>query len=80
MGSQFTTVAMAWQIAFLVIGFNPVRFRPLIIPAVIEKIGYVLVLAVLHSQGRIPWADAQAGVPDFILGLLFIVAYVKTRV
>jgi hypothetical protein len=28
----FLSVTMAWQIAFLVIGSNPVRFRPLMIP------------------------------------------------
>jgi hypothetical protein len=28
----FLSVAMAWQIAFLVIGSNPARFRPLMIP------------------------------------------------
>jgi len=37
----FLSVTMAWQIAFLVIGSNPVRFRPLMIPSIIEKAGYV---------------------------------------
>ena len=29
----FLSVALAWQFAFLVIGSNPARFRPLMIPA-----------------------------------------------
>ena len=29
----FMSVALAWQIAFLVIGSNPARFRPFMIPA-----------------------------------------------
>jgi hypothetical protein len=74
----FLSVAMAWQIAFFVIGSNPGRFRPLMIPAAIEKLGHVAVLAVLHGQGRIPAADAQAVWPELLLGLLFIVAFVKT--
>jgi hypothetical protein len=75
----FFSVAMAWQIAFLAIGMRPARLRPLMIPGVLEKIGFVATVAVLYAQGRIPWADAQAGVPDLLLGGLFIVAFMKTR-
>lgn len=75
----FVSVAMAWQIAFLIIGSNPARFRPLMIPSVVEKLGYVAVLVVLYSQARISVADLQAAVPDLLLGILFAVAFVKTR-
>lgn len=75
----FFAVALAWQIAFLVIGLNPVRFRALMIPGILEKCGYVATLAVLYGQGRITSVDAQAAVPDGLLGLLFILAFVKTR-
>ena len=74
----FMSVAMAWQIAFLIIGSDPARFRLLMIPATIEKLGYVATLIVLFSQARIPAVDAQAAVPDGLLGLLFIAAFVKT--
>lgn len=75
----FFAVALAWQIAFLVIGFNPVRFRALMIPGILEKFGYVATLTMLYGQGRITSVDAQAAVPDGLLGLLFILAFVKTR-
>ena len=75
----FFAVALAWQIAFLVIGSNPARFRALMIPAMLEKLGYVATLAVLYGHGRITSVDAQAAVPDGLLGLLFILAFVKTR-
>ena len=75
----FMSVALAWQIAFLVIGLNPARFRPFMILGVIEKLGYVGTLAVLRWKGRISALDAQAAVPDLLLALLFMVAYVKTR-
>jgi hypothetical protein len=70
---------MAWQIAFLVIGSNPARFRPLMIPAILEKLGYVGTLVVMYLSGRIPTADTQPVIPDLLLGLLFIVAFVRTR-
>jgi hypothetical protein len=74
----FLSVAMAWQIAFLMIGSNPARFRILMIPAIIEKLGYVLTLAVLYSQSRISAAEASPLWPDLLLGVLFIVAFAKT--
>jgi len=75
----FVTVTLAWQVAFLLISRDPLRFRPLIPAAMIEKFAYVIALAVLHSQGRIEFGQAAAGIPDFVLGVLFVAAYVKTR-
>ena len=76
----FIAVALVWQIAFLVIGSNPARFRALMIPAMLEKFGYVATLGLLFGRGRIAFVDAVAVVPDGLLGLLFILAFVKTRV
>ena len=75
----FVAVAMAWQVGFLVIGSNPARFRPLMIPGFIEKAGYVITAAVLHGQGRISAADASTAIPDSLLLALFVVAFVKTQ-
>src|ERR1700675_784359 len=44
----FISVGLAWQVAFLVIARDPVRFRLMIIPAVIEKFGYGASLLVLY--------------------------------
>jgi hypothetical protein len=76
----FLAVAMAWQVAFLVIGSNPLRYRQLMILAFIEKAGYILTTTVLYSQGRISAADANTAIPDGLLLVLFVVAFVKTQV
>src|SRR4051812_20716120 len=68
----FMSVALAWQVAFLVIGSDPARFRPLMIPGILEKLGFVSTVAVLRWHSRIPAIDAQAAVPDFILAVLFV--------
>ena len=73
----FLSVAMAWQLAFLVIGSNPARFWPLMLPSVVEKLGHVATVAVLYSQARIPAVDAQAAVPDLLLGVIFIIALAR---
>jgi hypothetical protein len=74
----FLSVAMAWQIAFLIIGTSPVRFRPLMIASMVEKFGHVVTVAVLYGQARISTLDAMAAGPDLLLGVLFIAAFAKT--
>jgi hypothetical protein len=76
----FLAVAMAWQLAFLIIGINPVFFRALMIPGIIEKFGWVATLAVLFGRSRITAIDAQAAIPDLLLGILFVVAFAKTGI
>ena len=74
----FVGVALAWQIAFLLIGSHPARFRPLMIPALLEKGGFVTTALVLYGRALIPWQDAQAAVPDAVLCVLFVAAFVAT--
>jgi hypothetical protein len=74
----FLSVAMAWQFAFLVIGTNPARFRPLMIPGILEKFGHVAGVAVLYGQGRLTIEDTVAAGPDLLLGLLFIMSFAVT--
>ena len=75
----FLVVALAWQMAFFIIGSNPARFRPLMITGFIEKAGYIIGATVLHAQGRISAADASTAMPDALLLALFVVAFVKTQ-
>jgi hypothetical protein len=73
-------VALAWQIAFLVIAADPIRFRPMMVVAIVEKFGYVTSIAVLYGQGSITWGDFTIGVVvDAVLGALFLLAFVSTR-
>jgi hypothetical protein len=75
----FIAVAMAWQIAFIVIGSNPLRYRAFMIPAMIEKFGYVSLLFLLYGRSRIPAIDVQPAIPDGLIGILFVVAFFMTR-
>lgn len=75
----FFAVALAWQVAFLVIGSDPQRFRLLMIPSMLEKFAYVATLLVLYGQARISAPDVVPVIPDLLLGLLFVAAFAKTR-
>jgi hypothetical protein len=74
----FVGVALAWQVAFLIIAGDPALFRPLMIVALFEKLGYVATLGALYARGRLLPGQAGVAVPDFVLGVLFVVAYVRT--
>ena len=74
----FVGVALAWQVAFLMIGRDPIRLRPMMIPAMLEKFGYVATLTVLYLYGELQTGQFAVAVPDFILGLLFAAAFTKT--
>jgi hypothetical protein len=75
----FTGVALAWQFGFLLIGSDPARFRPMMIPAVLEKLGYVVTVAVLYLQNRISPSQAFPAVPDGLLCVLFAIAFCRVR-
>lgn len=75
----FLSVALAWQFAFLLIGRDPARYRPLMPVAVFEKAGFVAVVAVLYATGRLPASEVSVAAPEVVLGVLFTAAFVKTR-
>src|SRR5262245_36733676 len=73
----FVGVALAWQIAFLIISKNPIRYRPMMIPSILEKFSYGIAVIVLYSQARVAVAILSTGIIDLIFGMLFLFAYVK---
>lgn len=74
----FVGVALAWQFAFLFIARDPLRFRPLMIPSMFEKFSYATAIVVLVLQGRTRSTDMVFAGTDFLLGVLFAIAYAKT--
>ena len=74
----FVSVGLAWQFAFMVIARDPVRFRPMMIPSVIEKFGYGASLLALYLQQRIHPSDLVFGGVDTLLGMLFLLAFFRT--
>ena len=75
----FVGVALAWQIAFLIIATNPVRFRPLMIACMAEKFSYAMSLTVLYLQHRLHPSDLAFAGADLLFGVLFVVAFLKTK-
>src|SRR5215470_8117688 len=74
----FAGVALAWQFLFLVIGSNPVKFRPLMLVGILEKLGYFLPAVALYLQHKVHPIDLLGGCLDMTLGVFFLLAYWKT--
>lgn len=74
----FIGVTLAWQIMFLFISTDPLRYRKLMIPCMIEKLSFVPAFFVLFPQGRFPLMLIPAGSIDLLLGLLFLLSFLKT--
>jgi hypothetical protein len=75
----FTGVALAWQVLFLVLSTDPVRYRAMILPSILEKVTWGIALIVLFSQGRLPRSAFAIGSVDWIFAFLFLAAYFTTK-
>jgi len=75
----FIGLAVAWQLAFLAIARDPLRLRPVMLAAVVEKFSFAIPTAVLLLGGRAPWALAPLAGIDAMLGVLFLVSYWRCR-
>ena len=75
----FYTTALAFQVLFLLISRDPVRYRPLMPVCMLEKFGFVLACTILLALGRIPRLIVVFSVVDFIFGLFFVAAFMKTK-
>lgn len=74
----FIGVALAWQLAFIIIARNPVKYRTMIIPAILEKFSFAIATVVLFSKGKLSTEMFGAGMIDLTFGILFIIAFFKT--
>ena len=74
----FVGVALAWQVAFFIIASDPIRYRALMIPAIIEKGSFGIAAVVLFLLNRLNPLLLSAGIFDLIVGTLFLVAYLRT--
>jgi hypothetical protein len=74
----FVGVALTWQIAFFVISRDPIRLRPMMILAALEKFSFGIPVVVLYLQSRLHGADLLFAGVDSVLAILFLVSFFKT--
>ena len=74
----FVSVAIVCQLLFFVIASDPMRYRPLMPIAVLEKLSYVLPCAILLTLGRLSGRLLLGPAIDTVWLILFSLAYVRT--
>jgi hypothetical protein len=74
----FVGLAVVWQVAFLVVARDPMRYRPLMLVAVLEKLSFGLAVPALYLAGRAAPLLLAPAVIDLLLGALFVASYLKT--
>jgi hypothetical protein len=75
---SFVGVTLVWQILFFLVANDPVRYRPVMLMCILEKLSLVPTFLILSPAGRFPqfWLPLMA--IDHSLGALFYIAYRKT--
>ncbi len=74
----FVGVTLAFQVVYLIIGLDPLRYRPLMPVAAAAKGSFVATMVVMVALGRIPLAPALSVLPDFVFAVLFLYAFFVT--
>jgi hypothetical protein len=75
----FVGVTLAWQVLFLILSSDPLRYRLVMLPAILEKVTYGIATIVLYLQQRAGSFVLFFGLIDLIFGFLFILAFWFTR-
>jgi hypothetical protein len=74
----FFGVTLAWQVMFLVIATDPVRYRLAMLPAMVEKASFALAIPLLYASGRVPGVWIGFASMDATWLVLFVAAYLRT--
>jgi hypothetical protein len=75
----FVCLDICWQILYLFVSSDPVRYRPIIIPAFLAKGSGTIALTWLYLLGRVTTQWIAIGAADGVFAVLFVVAYWSTR-
>jgi hypothetical protein len=75
----FIGVTLAWQLVYLLIGTDPIRYRPVMPIAMLAKLSFGIACFVLYLQGRLALIVLAASSVDLILVILFGICFWMTR-
>jgi hypothetical protein len=74
----FFGVTLAWQLMFLVIASDPVRYRRAMLPAMLEKASFAVAIPLLYTAGRVASVWLGFAAMDATWLVLFVAAYLMT--
>lgn len=71
----FVILNTCWQVLYIFLSRDPLRFRPMMVPAFFAKASGPVTLIWLYFQNRVSSQWITAIVMDGVFALLFVVAY-----
>ncbi len=74
----WVSVNLAWQVLFVVLSTDPVRYRPMMPVCILQKAAAVIAIPWLFLAGRVGGTWLGAAVVDLVFAILFCVAYRAT--
>lgn len=75
----FIGVATVWQLVYLLIARDPVRYRPLMLLGALAKSSFAIAAIALFAADRLPTVVLGFSLVDLALGVLFVLAFRCTR-
>ena len=73
----FIGVAVAFQIVFIIISRDPIRYRSLVLPSIVEKFSFVTAVSLLVYAERTTAQMVLGAAIDAVLGTLFTISWFK---
>jgi hypothetical protein len=74
----FVGAVAIFQLLYLMIAYDPLRYRPLMLVGVLAKLAFVTSTVVLVALRRAPVEPAMLSIVDLILAPLFVAAFIKS--
>lgn len=74
----FVGAAASFQLVYLMIGRDPLRFRPLMPVTLIAKLSFTIPVAILFALGRVDLPTMILATIDALIGVAFLWAWRQT--
>ena len=75
----FVCLNICWQAVYLCVSSDPIRYRPMMIPAFLAKGSGTVALTWLYLLGLVTTQWIAVATVDGVFAILFLVAYWATR-
>jgi hypothetical protein len=74
----FVLLDMCWQVLYLFLSTDPVRYRPMMIPSLLAKASGTVALTWLYVLGRVSGLWITVAIVDGVFAVLFLIAFWAT--
>jgi hypothetical protein len=71
----FVCLNICWQVLYLILSSDPLRYRPIMIAAFLAKSSGTIALTWLYLLGRVSMQWAAIGAVDGLFAVLFAIAF-----